>query len=63
MEGEAEGVAFGEEVGEPVDVGGYVVRFLGCQVGKEGLQGFGEDEGFGVGGGEGDRGGEWSWVC
>lgn len=55
MEGEAEGVAFGEEVGEAVDVGGYIVWFLGGEAGKELLERFGEDEGFG--GLEGDRGG------
>lgn len=44
MEGEAEGVAGGDEVGESVDVGGYVVRVLGVEGGEEGLQGFGEDE-------------------
>jgi len=55
VEGEAEGVAGGEEVGEPVDVRGDVVGFLCGEVWEESLHGLGEDEGFGgrkgVGGG------------
>ena len=46
VEGEAERVAGGEEVGEAVDVRGYVVRGLGGEVGEEVLDGFGEDERF-----------------
>jgi hypothetical protein len=39
VEGEAERVTFGEEVGEPVDMGGYVVRFLDGEEGEELLEG------------------------
>jgi hypothetical protein len=46
VEGEAEGVAGGQEVGEAVDVGGDVVGFLRGQVWEEGLYGLGEDERF-----------------
>ncbi len=54
MEGEPERVAFGEEVGEPVDVRGDVLWFLGGEVREELLEGSGEDEGFaGVGEGYG----------
>jgi hypothetical protein len=52
VEGEAKEIAFGDEVGEPVEVSGYVVRLLAGEEGKELLEGFGEDEG--LGGGEGD---------
>ncbi len=48
MEREAEGVAFCEEVGEAVNVGGNVVWSLGGEVREELLEGSGEDEGFGV---------------
>lgn len=53
VEGEAEDVAFGEQVGEAVNVGGDVVWFLGGQVGEELLDGSGKDKGFG-GGAEGE---------
>lgn len=36
MEGQAERVALGEEVGARVQVGGYVVRGLGGEEGEEG---------------------------
>ena len=52
VEGEAEGVAGGEEVGARVQVGGYVVRGLGGEEGEEGEVG-------GCGGGEGEAAG---WV-
>jgi hypothetical protein len=42
VEGQAEGVACCEEIGEAVDVGGYVVRRLGVEGWEEGLEGFGE---------------------
>lgn len=45
MEGEAEGVAFCEEVGARVQVGGYVVGGLGGEEGEEGevwVRGWGE---------------------
>ncbi len=44
MEGQAEGVACGQEVGEAVDMGGYVVGCLGLEGWEKGLEGFGEDE-------------------
>ena len=46
MEGEAQAVACLEQVGESVDVRGYVVWFLRREGGEELLDGFGEDEGF-----------------
>lgn len=39
MEGEAQGVAGGEEVGARVQVGGYVVGGLGAEEGEEGADG------------------------
>lgn len=45
VEGEAEGVAGGEEVGAGVEVGAYVVRGLGGEEGEEvevGVCGWGE---------------------
>lgn len=44
VEGEADEVALGQEVGEAVDVCGDVVWFLAVQFGEKLLQGLGEDE-------------------
>jgi hypothetical protein len=52
-EGEAEGVACCEEVGESVDVACYVEGWLREEGGEEGLEGCGYDEG---------RGWWWRWV-
>ncbi len=46
VEGQAQRVAFREEVGEAVDVGGDVVGSLRGQVEEQLLEGFGEDERF-----------------
>lgn len=45
MEGEAERVAGGEEVGAGVDMRGYVVGGLGAEEGEEGTDGGGEGGG------------------
>lgn len=47
VKGQAERVAFCDEVGEFMDVRYYVVRFLGMEFWKEILYGAGEDEGLG----------------
>jgi len=44
VEGEPESVAFGQQIGEAVDVRDDVVRFLHAELGKEVLERFGEDE-------------------